>query len=205
MLSIRRSPDPEDLAVAVAAIARGQLVALPTDTVFGLAADPRNESATARVFAAKRRPRGLPLPVLVAEAAQARRLALRVGEQAAALMEAFWPGPLTLILEANPGAALHLGVPNGAIALRQPDHPFALALLKATGPLAVTSANVTGQPPALTAREAEDQLGAAVACYIDAEPAPRGIASTIVDCTGPEARLARQGGTGQDLIRRALG
>jgi tRNA threonylcarbamoyl adenosine modification protein (Sua5/YciO/YrdC/YwlC family) len=205
MQPVRTPPvDSEDLAVAAAAVSRGQLVVIPTDTVYGVAADPRDAAATGRVFAAKRRPRRLALPVLVAEPAQALRLAARPDPRVAALMEAFWPGPLTVVVPANPGAGLHLGLADGTVALRQPDHPHPLALLRLTGPLAVTSANVSGRPPATTAAEAAEQLGRHVAHYVDAGPAPGGRPSTVVDCTGPEVRILRAGAVEADGIGQVL-
>ncbi|MDR2454086.1 MAG: threonylcarbamoyl-AMP synthase [Bifidobacteriaceae bacterium] len=199
--------DPAGLARAAQAIASGGLVVIPTDTVYGVAANPRDQAAAARLFAAKGRPAHLALPVLVPDAAAAAGLAARLGPAAAALMAAFWPGPLTLVVEADPAAALHLGGPAGArgtIALRQPDHPAALALLRLTGPLAVTSANLSGQPPALTCAEALRQLGGAVAVGLEAGVARGGKASTIVDLARGGCAVLRPGAVPAGAVRRAL-
>ncbi|MDR0366487.1 MAG: threonylcarbamoyl-AMP synthase [Bifidobacteriaceae bacterium] len=169
-----------DVALAADAIARGELVVMPTDTVYGLAVDPRQPEAVARLFAVKRRPAGLVLPVLVANLEQLEQVAADLSPQAQALIEAFWPGPLTLVVRTNPAADLHLSpesqAPAATVAVRQPAHPVALELLEATGPLAVTSANLSAQPPATTIAEARLQLDAQpglpqVAVYLEAGPA----------------------------------
>jgi tRNA threonylcarbamoyl adenosine modification protein (Sua5/YciO/YrdC/YwlC family) len=184
---------PGNLARCAAALAAGELAVIPTDTVYGVAANPRNAAATARLFAAKRRPSALTLPVLVASPADLPGLGASVPPAAAALMDAFWPGPLTLILPLAPGSGLHLGEARDTIAVRQPAHPVALALLGATGPLAVTSANVSGQPAATTLHDAVRRLPAAITSFVDGAPPPGGKPSTIVDCTGGTVRLVRSG------------
>jgi tRNA threonylcarbamoyl adenosine modification protein (Sua5/YciO/YrdC/YwlC family) len=199
------TPATGDLSDAAAAVARGELIVIPTDTVYGLGADPANAQATARVFEVKRRARELPLPVLVADCETAQSLAAHWPEAAERLARAFWPGPLTIVVAATPAAGLRLGGSGRTVGLRQPGHSTALALLAATGPLAVTSANRSGEPPAATAADAVRQLGAAAAVYLDAGRAPGGVPSTVVDLSGPEPRVLRDGGIGQAELAGAIG
>lgn len=178
---------------AVHVLGRGGLVVLPTDTVYGIAADAFTPPAVQALLDAKGRGRQMPPPVLMPSAATLPGLARDVAAGALALAEAFWPGALTLVVAAQPSLAWDLGDTHGTVALRVPDHPAALALLRRTGPLAVSSANLTGHPAATTAQEARDQLGEAVAVYLDGGLAPGGVASTIVDATGPVLRVLRAG------------
>lgn len=178
---------------AVAALGRGGLVVLPTDTVYGVGADAFDPDAVAALLAAKGRGRQMPPPVLVPDARTLDGLATDVPDAVRALVEAFWPGGLTVICRAQPSLAWDLGETRGTVALRMPDHPAALALLRRTGPLAVSSANRTGHDAAMTADEARDQLADAVAVYLEAGRAPGGVASTIVDATGPVLRVVRPG------------
>ncbi len=159
---------------AVHALGRGGLVVLPTDTVYGVGADAFDARAVAALLAAKGRGRQMPPPVLVPDARTLDGLCTDVPEPVRALVEAFWPGGLTVILRAQPSLTWDLGETRGTVAVRMPDHPAALALLARTGPLAVSSANLTGQPAALTAADALAQLGDAVAVYLDGGTAPAG-------------------------------
>ncbi|GEN78369.1 L-threonylcarbamoyladenylate synthase [Actinotalea fermentans] len=181
---------------AVHALGRGGLVVLPTDTVYGIGADAFSPAAVAALLAAKGRGRQMPPPVLVPDVRTVDGLCDDVPDAARRLMEAFWPGALTVICRAQPSLAWDLGETRGTVAVRMPDHPAALALLRRTGPLAVSSANRTGSPAALTAGEARDQLGDAVAVYLDGGVAPGGVASTIVDATTPRLRVVRLGALG---------
>jgi len=178
---------------AVNAVSRGALIVLPTDTVYGIGADAFTPDAVTALLAAKGRGRQLPPPVLVADVRTLDGLAVDVPQAVRDLVAAFWPGGLTVICRAQPSLAWDLGETGGTVALRMPDHPAALALLRRTGPLAVSSANLTGRPAARTATDALDQLGGAVAVYLDAGAAPGGVASTIVDATGDALRLVRAG------------
>ncbi len=179
---------------AVDAVSRGAVVVLPTDTVYGVGADAFNPAAVAAVLAAKGRGRQMPPPVLIPDVRTVDGLARDVPAPARALMEACWPGALTVIVNAQPSLAWDLGETGGTVALRVPSHDAALALLRRTGPLAVTSANRTGEPAATTASAAQSQLGDAVAVYLDAGDSPLGVASTIVDATGERLRIVREGG-----------
>ena len=178
---------------AVHALGRGELVVLPTDTVYGLAADAFAPEAVAALLAAKGRGRQMPPPVLVGDVLTLDGLCTDVPDGVRALVQAFWPGGLTVICRAQPSLAWDLGETRGTVAVRMPDHPAALALLRRTGPLAVSSANLTGRPAALTAVEAREQLGDAVRVYLDGGAAPGGVASTIVDATSGELRVVRAG------------
>lgn len=186
---------------AVNAISRGGLVVLPTDTVYGIAADAFDEAAVAALLAAKGRGRQMPPPVLVGEVATLDGLAIDVPDDARKLVEAFWPGGFTIILRAQPSLQWDLGDTGGTVALRMPDHPAALALLKRTGPLAVSSANKSGSPAAQDVADAERQLGSSVAVYLDGGEAPGGVASTIVDATGPVLRVVREGAVPLEALR----
>jgi tRNA threonylcarbamoyl adenosine modification protein (Sua5/YciO/YrdC/YwlC family) len=178
---------------AVNVLSRGGLVVLPTDTVYGIGADAFTPPAVQALLDAKGRGRQMPPPVLIPDVRTLDGLATEVPDGARALAEAFWPGGLTLIVRAQPSLAWDLGETRGTVALRVPDHPTALALLRRTGPLAVSSANRTGSPAAVTAQDAYAQLGDAVAVYLDAGDAPGQVASTIVDATTETLRLVRAG------------
>jgi tRNA threonylcarbamoyl adenosine modification protein (Sua5/YciO/YrdC/YwlC family) len=189
---------------AVAALQRGELVVLPTDTVYGVAADAFSPPAVERLLAAKGRGRDMPVPVLVGDARGLHGLAADVTEQMQALVDAHWPGPLTIIVPAAPSLAWDLGETRGTVAVRMPQHPVALDVLSSTGPLAVSSANRTGHPPPATADEAERQLGAAVAVYLEAGSSGEAVASTIVDLTGERPVVRRAGALPVELLRDVL-
>lgn len=194
----------EGVAAAVAALRRGDLAVLPTDTVYGVAADAFSPPAVERLLQAKGRGRDLPVPVLVGAWRSIDGLAEHVDERLRRLVETYWPGPLTLIVRAAPTLAWDLGQTRGTVAVRMPLHPVALAVLEQTGPLAVSSANRTGQPPATTAAEALDQLGTSVAVYLESGPVGQGVASSIVDLTGDRPVLRRAGALAVDELRDVL-
>lgn len=196
---------PAALARAAAVVREGRIVVLPTDTVYGVGADAFDAVAVAMVLAAKHRGREMPPPVLVPGARTVDGLAVDVPMYARILMRHFWPGPLTLVLRAQPSLQWDLGETNGTVALRMPDDEVALQLLAEVGPLAVTSANVSGHPAAGTAQEALDQLGGAVTVYLDDGARTGGLPSTILDCTGEEPVVLRQGALAADRIRGVLG
>jgi tRNA threonylcarbamoyl adenosine modification protein (Sua5/YciO/YrdC/YwlC family) len=188
---------PEGLAAGVEAAAKavqsGQVVVLPTDTVYGIGCDAFDAAAVSAVLAAKGRGRDMPPPVLVPNARTVDGLARSVPAYARHLIDRFWPGALTLVLESQPSLTWDLGETNGTVALRMPDQEIALALLSQAGPMAVTSANLTGKPAAQSVVEAQEQLGASVAVYLDGGTAPGGYASTILDCTGGAPVTLREG------------
>lgn len=177
---------------AVRALASSHVVAIPTDTVYGLAVDPFSVGAADRVFLLKRRPRDVDLPVLVAGVAQALDLATAVPRSARRLMEAFWPGALTLVLPRRSDLRADLGTSEATVGVRCPDHPVPLALCRAHGPIATTSANLHGEPTPTTAAEVEALFGDGVAIVLDGGMCA-GAPSTVVDCTGEEPRLLREG------------
>jgi tRNA threonylcarbamoyl adenosine modification protein (Sua5/YciO/YrdC/YwlC family) len=183
----------EGLAAAALAVQRGQLVILPTDTVYGVGADAFEAAAVTRLLTAKGRGREMPPPVLVSAQTTLDALAVSVPAYARELVEQLWPGPLTLVCRQQPSLQWDLGDTRGTVAVRMPDHELALELLARTGPLAVSSANRTGQPPATTGDEAELGLGDEVEVILDAGPTRGATPSTIVDATGPEPRILRTG------------
>ncbi|PRI10116.1 L-threonylcarbamoyladenylate synthase [Leucobacter massiliensis] len=190
------------------ALGSGQLVVMPTDTVYGVAADAFTPEAVQRLLDAKGRGRQSPPPVLIPNTATLTALAAEVTAPLTALAEAFWPGALTIITRANPLLSWDLGETGGTVALRIPNHPLALELLEETGPLAVSSANLSGEPAARTAAEAQAMLGDSVAVYLEAGAAG-GTASTIIDATGlgaegGELRLLRAGGVSREQIAEVL-
>lgn len=195
----------EGVAAAVEAVRRGELVVLPTDTVYGVGADAFAPDAVAAILVAKGRGREMPPPVLVPSAATVDGLATGVPAYARDLIKAFWPGPLTLVLYAQSSLMWDLGDTNGTVALRMPQDDTALQLLGEIGPMAVTSANVSGQPPATTILDAAAQLGSAVSVYLDAGPAAGGLASTILDCTGEAPVILRAGAVSVSAIQQVLG
>lgn len=209
--------------LARSAIGRGELVVIPTDTVYGIAADAFSPKAVARLLKAKGRGRQSPPPVLIPGIPTLDALAESVPDEVRALVAAFWPGGLTVILPAAPMLAWDLGDTRGTVALRMPNHRVALEILSETGPLAVSSANLTGEPAAVTAAAAEEMLGESVAVYLDAGTVGSGypvskdaaveaqpLGSTIVDATGlllPEGklRIVRHGVISDAEIRAIVG
>ena len=189
---------------AVTALRRGELVVLPTDTVYGIAADAFSPAAVARLLEAKGRGRDMPVPVLVGSWRTIDGLAEHVPQSARQLVETFWPGPLTLVVRAASSLAWDLGETRGTVAVRMPLHPVALAVLDSTGPLAVSSANRSGLPPAADAADAERQLGGAVSVYLDGGPSGAPVPSTIVDLPGPVPRVLRVGALPVDRVRAVV-
>jgi tRNA threonylcarbamoyl adenosine modification protein (Sua5/YciO/YrdC/YwlC family) len=194
----------EGIPAAASAVRRGEIVVLPTDTVYGIGCDAFDAAAVASVLAAKGRGRDMPPPVLIPTARTAQGLATQVPDYAQRLMEKFWPGPLTLVLKAQTSLHWDLGETNGTVALRVPDHEITLELLGDIGPMAVTSANTTGDPAARTVDEAAAMLGESVEVYLDGGPAGEGRPSTIVDCTGETPVTLRLGAIDQDALDEAL-
>ena len=184
-----------DTAVARAATALrdGHLVVLPTDTVYGVAADAFNPQGTRKIFAAKGRDRRFPLPVLVRSPKQLPGLSPQLPEAAERLMAAYWPGPLTLVVPAHTGLRWDLGDNDGTVAVRMPLDEVALAVIREVGPLSVTSANLAGQPPAATTAQAREQLGDAVELYLDDGARRSSLASTIIDLTRSQPQVLRVG------------
>ncbi len=195
------------MRLARAALGRGELVVLPTDTVYGVAADAFSPRAVQRLLDAKGRTRQSPPPVLIPSTATLEALATEIPDQVRPVIEAFWPGGLTLILKATPSLMWDLGETHGTVALRMPSDPIALELLAETGPLAVSSANLTGLPAATNAAGARDMLGDAVEVYLDAGERSATGSSTILDATLATGRLriVRHGAVSDVSLRELLG
>jgi len=196
---------PTAITAAARAVSTGSLVVLPTDTLYGIGADAFNPAAVTSLLAAKGRGRDMPVPVLVGSWHTIDGLVSAVSGPARDLIEAFWPGALTLVVEHAPSLAWDLGDARGTVAVRMPLHPVALELLAETGPMAVSSANITSMPPAVTAQQAYEQLGESVSVYLDGGEAPAGQPSTIVDLTGPVPLLLRSGAVGVAQLREVIG
>jgi L-threonylcarbamoyladenylate synthase len=197
--------DPHERAAgvdaAVTAARGGELIVLPTDTVYGIGADAFIPAAVTTMLAAKGRGRNMPPPVLVGTARAAAALVDDLGAFGQDLIDEFWPGALTLVFRASPTLLWDLGDTKGTVALRMPLHAVALDVLKQTGPMAVSSANRHGQPAAVTADEAEQQLGEAVSVYLDGGPCADNVPSTILDLTGTIPKVLRAGAISVDRLR----
>nr|WP_254185813.1 L-threonylcarbamoyladenylate synthase [Nocardioides panacis] len=192
------------IANAALAVQRGQLVVLPTDTVYGIGADAFDPESVRRLLAAKGRGREMPPPVLVSAPTTLDALAVGVPSYARALITELWPGPLTLVCRQQPSLQWDLGDTRGTVAVRMPDHEVALELLARTGPLAVSSANRTGLPAATDADQAEAMLGSSVAVILDGGPTPGALPSTIVDVTGPAGRVLRLGAVSLERLNEIV-
>jgi tRNA threonylcarbamoyl adenosine modification protein (Sua5/YciO/YrdC/YwlC family) len=178
---------------------------MPTDTVYGVAADAFDSNTVSDLLRAKGRGRDMPVPVLVGSWNTIDGLVLGVRSAARDLIQAFWPGALSLVVHQAPSLAWDLGDARGTVMLRMPLHPVAIELLRAVGPLAVSSANISGKPPAVTVTEAKEQLGGSAAVYLDGGPAKHALASTIVDLTGDTPRILRVGAVTAKDIAEVLG
>ena len=193
------SDDP--ISQAIAATRRGELIVFPTDTVYGIAAAPDDAAATARLFEAKQRPRDLTLPILVGSPEDARAVGA-LDDRAERLAAALWPGPLTLVVPRTARSApWQLGGDDASVGVRIPAHPLARAVL-AAGPLATTSANRSGEPPATTCEDLQATFGEDVALYLCDEAPLVGRASTVVSLLGPDPVILRAGDVDADTIAR---
>lgn len=200
--------DPDEreagLRAAVGAARGGRLVVMPTDTVYGLGCDAFDSEAVAALLEAKGRGRDMPVPVLVGSWHTVDGLVRSVSPQARELVQAFWPGGLSLVVEQAPSLAWDLGDTSGSVMIRMPLHPVAIELLREVGPMAVSSANVSGQQPAAVVGEAKSMLADKVAVYLDGGPADHAVASTIVDLTGERPIILREGAVAADEIAEVL-
>ncbi len=193
------------IASAVGALKGGRLVVLPTDTVYGIGADAFNGAAVSALLSAKGRGRDMPVGVLVGSWHTIEGLVYTMPAGARELIRAFWPGALSLVVTQAPSLQWDLGDARGTVMLRMPLHPVAIELLREVGPMAVSSANASGHPPAVNADEARTQLGDLVDVYLEAGPSQRQAASTIVDLTGAAPRILRAGPVSADRIGEVLG
>lgn len=193
------------LAAALAAVKGGRLIVMPTDTVYGIGADAFDNDAVASLLAAKHRGPDYPTPVVVGSWDTVAGLVRDADARMKALVEAFWPGGLTIVTHQAPSLPWNLGDTRGTVALRMPLHPVAIELLQQTGPMALSSANVHGQPSALSAAQAREQLGDSVSVYLDGGPATIGTSSTIVDLSGRRPRILRHGAIEAARVAEVLG
>lgn len=198
----RPGPDrARGVTAAAAAAKRGELVVFPTESMYAVGADPFSARGITALRKVKGRGAALPVPVLVGAIRTVDGLATGISAQGRALIEAAWPGPLTLIVQAQPTLAWDLGGSTGTISIRMPLHPVALDVLAATGPLAATGAMRSGSAAPRDCAGAEGHLGDEVSVYLNAGPAPAELPSTIVDLTGPVPSLLREGGFPADILR----
>ncbi|MBB5914927.1 tRNA threonylcarbamoyl adenosine modification protein (Sua5/YciO/YrdC/YwlC family) [Nocardia transvalensis] len=209
MSTVYDCSDPDSRAAGLTAarttLKSGRLAVIPTDTVYGLAADAFDSAAVGSLLSAKRRGRDMPVPVLVGSWNTIDGLVFSVQSQARDLIRAFWPGGLSLVVQQAPSLAWDLGDARGTVMLRMPLHPVALELLREVGPMAVSSANVSGQPPATTAAEAREQLGDLVGVYLDGGKAEHSVPSTIIDLTADTPRILREGAVSAAQVAEVLG
>jgi L-threonylcarbamoyladenylate synthase len=203
LIDVREHPD-RGVTEAVSTLRRGDLAVVPTDTVYGIAADAFSPPAVDRLLAAKGRGRDMPVPVLVGSWRGLDGLAEHVTPEMRSMVEAFWPGPLTLIVRAAASLAWDLGETRGTVAVRMPLHPVALAVIGETGPLAVSSANRSGSPPATDAAQAQAQLGDSVAVYLEAGSSGEAVPSTILDLTGSTPQVRRVGALALEELQAVL-
>jgi tRNA threonylcarbamoyl adenosine modification protein (Sua5/YciO/YrdC/YwlC family) len=193
------------IAAAVGTLKAGRLVVMPTDTVYGIGADAFDSAAVAALLSAKGRGRDMPVGVLVGSWHTIEGLVYTMPEGAHDLIRAFWPGALSLVVTQAPSLQWDLGDARGTVMLRMPLHPVAIELLREVGPMAVSSANISGHAPAVDAGEARSQLGDLVEVYLDAGRSAQQAASTIVDLTGDTARVLRAGPVSAERIAEVLG
>ncbi|WMX45031.1 L-threonylcarbamoyladenylate synthase [Streptomyces roseicoloratus] len=192
------------LREAASAVRRGELVVLPTDTVYGIGADAFSSEAVADLLAAKGRGRNMPTPVLIGSPNTLHGLVTDFSEMAWELVDAFWPGALTLVAKHQPSLQWDLGDTRGTVAIRMPLHPVAIELLTEVGPMAVSSANLTGHPAPEDCDAAQGMLGDSVSVYLDGGPTPGNVPSSIVDVTGKVPVLLRAGALSAEELRKVV-
>lgn len=195
----------EDREALASLVRGGGIIVLPTDTVYGIGTTATNPAAITRLLAIKGRGRQMPPPVLVASIASIDELCVEVPEAAYRLAQAYWPGGLTLILPARPDLGWDLGDTHGTLAVRMPDHDATLTLLAATGPMAVTSANTTGNPPAVSIEEAQEYFADRVDAYLDGGPSAVGTSSSIIDLAHGQTRALRVGALSLEELSETAG
>ena len=194
---------PDALTMAKKVLDQNGLIAFPTDTVYGLASRLDSAKAIEGLFLAKGRDFNKAIAVLVGDVEQLSQVARKLPENALELAARFWPGALTLVVYRLPELPVNLS-PSETVGVRMPDHAFARKLLRACGPLATTSANISGQANPLSAAEVEAQLGGRIDLILDGGPVPGGIPSTVVDCTSPDVKILRKGAISEAEIRKTF-
>ncbi|WP_420830313.1 L-threonylcarbamoyladenylate synthase [Corynebacterium uropygiale] len=192
------------LMAVTGSVQRGNLIVMPTDTVYGIGADAFNNEAVAAALRAKGRGPDMPMPVLVGSWDTAKGLVAEYTEDLDALIRAFWPGALSIVVPQAPSLPWNLGDTRGTVMLRMPNHPVAIAVLRAVGPMAVSSANLTGHTPPTTAADARQQLGTSVDMYLDGGESAVGTPSSIIDLSGPQPRLLREAALSAEQIAPVL-
>ncbi len=195
----------EGMRAAVDAVKSGRLVVLPTDTLYGLGCDAFDNNAVANLLATKHRGPDMPVPVLIGSWDTVQGLVREYTAQAETLVKAFWPGGLSIVVPQAPSLPWNLGDTRGTVMLRMPLHPVAIELLRECGPMAVSSANISGKQPPTTAVAAKQQLGTAVSVYLDGGETPVGKPSSIIDLSGPTPRLLREGAISAERIGEVIG
>ena len=194
---------PQAIPRALEVLRDGGLVAFPTDTVYGVGALVFDEQAAESIYKAKARPVEKAIPVLLGDAADIGQVAEEIPLYASRLIERFWPGPLTVLVPKKPSVPRMVSA-TPTVGVRVPDHEVARALLRLAGPMAVTSANISSQPSPATAEEVHQQLGGRIALIIDGGRTPGGVPSTLVDCTGDEIQIIREGPISRDELLKAI-
>ena len=194
--------DPLSLKRALEALGKGGLVAFPTDTVYGVGALAFDRKAVESIYAAKDRPGEKAIPILIGDVEDLKKVCPGLPELALKLAGRFWPGPLTLVVPKHPELPEAVSA-SGTVGVRMPDHPVARALLRLAGPMAGTSANISGRPSPTDAKEVFNQLGGRVALIIDGGKTPGGVPSTVVDCVGAEPKILRVGPIPEAQIQEA--
>ena len=201
---VLKAEAPEAIEAAVNTLRQGGLVAFPTDTVYGVGALVFFEAAVQAIYAAKGRPEEKAIPVLLGDMADLNKVATGMPEKARRLAERFWPGPLTLVVQKREMVPVAVS-PTDTVGVRIPNHEGARALLRASGPLAVTSANLSGEASPCTAEEVLDQLGGRIDMILDGGRTPGGVPSTVVDCTQEKLAILRGGPINSEEIEAAIG
>jgi L-threonylcarbamoyladenylate synthase len=194
---------PRAITSALEILRGGRLVAFPTDTVYGVGALAFVEQAVEAIYAAKQRPVEKAIPVLIGDHADLSRVAEAIPVFATKLIARFWPGPLTVLVPKKPSLPAVVSA-TSTVGVRVPDHEVARALLRLAGPMAVTSANISSQPSPTTAEEVYEQLGERIALIIDGGRTPGGVPSTLVDCTGSEIEILREGPISREELLNAI-
>ena len=194
---------PNAIANALEVLLSGGLVAFPTDTVYGVGALVFDEKTVESIYAAKERPVEKAIPVLIGDAVDLNQVADEIPMPAARLIARFWPGPLTVLVPKKSSLPTVVSA-TSTVGVRVPDHELARSLLRLAGPMAVTSANISSQPSPTTAEEVLTQLGNRIAMILDGGRTPGGVPSTLVDCTGDEIQILREGPISKETLLKAI-